>query len=400
MSRSKSKKAGKVGSGPAGYQEWLAANQGGEPLAMYEVQFYSDAHLIGACKPIERCPFVVLNAFPYLAIGTLAHVLTLRVCFYTQQRMPKWDKTDVTRYYGGRIEDEVAALMSLLLGVRLQAGGVTREFNHQDALGVPRGDTQVPASPLPTLHHHGRWRIPAARQQRNLGDYVHPLFDTYPSLTPSEAIALVRAARLYQRALWVSETTPELAWLHLVAAIEVLAVHEHCDTVDDAQLLAEVIPDLHETLNIHGGKALIDACAPLLSPMLESTKRFVGFLKAFGPLESPPARPKGAINIIAWELTELEVQYKRIYNCRSRALHSGEPFPAPMNEHAGDGPDYGETIHGSAQYTQDAVWLKRDVPMRLHVFEYVTRSALLLWWTRRADAHRMGQSGEEFVGAA
>ena len=44
-----------------------------------------------------------------------------------------------------------------------------------------------------------------------------------PSLGAEQAIALVRSARLYQDALWLAESEPNLSWLLLVSAIETAA---------------------------------------------------------------------------------------------------------------------------------------------------------------------------------
>ena len=46
-------------------------------------------------------------------------------------------------------------------------------------------------------------------------------FDAYYSAGPEKAIAIVRAARLYQQAVWVADDDPNLAFLWLVSAVEV-----------------------------------------------------------------------------------------------------------------------------------------------------------------------------------
>ena len=55
---------------------------------------------------------------------------------YNQTKL-KMNKTDVKRYHGGDIVDEIAALVSLCFGFRLMAGGVTREFRINDPKGRP-----------------------------------------------------------------------------------------------------------------------------------------------------------------------------------------------------------------------------------------------------------------------
>ena len=46
---------------------------------------------------------------------------------------------------------------------------------------------------------------------------------SFPHLQPEQAIALVRSARLYQDALWLGESEPNLCWLKLVVAVETVA---------------------------------------------------------------------------------------------------------------------------------------------------------------------------------
>lgn len=71
----------------------------------------------------------------------------------------------------------------------------------------------------------------------------------------------------------------------------------------------------------------------------------------------------------------------KVYSYRSKALHEGRPFPAPMCL----------TPLGFAEVPVEiplalgasmlgGTWIKKDVPMLLHTFEYIARQALLRWW--------------------
>ena len=47
-------------------------------------------------------------------------------------------KTDTSQYHGGWLVDEIAALLSLCLGIRIKAGGQTRIFEEgKDPKGHP-----------------------------------------------------------------------------------------------------------------------------------------------------------------------------------------------------------------------------------------------------------------------
>jgi len=76
----------------------------------------------------------------------------------------------------------------------------------------------------------------------------------------------------------------------------------------------------------------------------------------------------------------------KIYEYRSKALHEGIPFPAPMCHSpwtAGDGV-FAEKFHAFAMGTQGGVWQAEDIPMLLHTFEYIVRKVLLRWWQSMA----------------
>ena len=45
-----------------------------------------------------------------------------------------------------------------------------------------------------------------------------------------------------------------------------------------------------------------------------------------------------------------------------------------------------------ATETKGSVWVAQDLPMLLHIFEYIVRKTLLKWWESMA-ARRMRQAG-------
>src|SRR5207244_5033914 len=78
------------------------------------------------------------------------------------------------------------------------------------------------------------------------------LLSSLPNLSPSEAIALIRAARLYQDALWVVESEPELSWVLLVSAIEVAAGQWRSAQDNPLERLRASRPQLEELLKPYG----------------------------------------------------------------------------------------------------------------------------------------------------
>lgn len=74
----------------------------------------------------------------------------------------------------------------------------------------------------------------------------------------------------------------------------------------------------------------------------------------------------------------------KIYDYRSKALHDGTPFPAPMCEPPFYNKEwsvtYAEKPHGGAVGAMGGTWLAKDIPLLLHTFEYITRGTLIKWW--------------------
>jgi len=375
--------------GPTGYENWLAALRGENCADIFELQLYSDAWVTDEIV-IGTGPYTFHNAVPVRPMGTFAHVITLRVSAHVPRGTTDLSQTDTSRYHGGWLADEISALASLLIGIRLRAGGVSRDFHGDDPRGRPRADTAAPTSPLPARENE--WIIPRARRMHNMREAIVPLLSTYIHLTAAQAVALVRAARLYQDAIWVAEAQPELAWLLFVSAIEVVATQHQVESNVPADLLQAAYPDLYTTLARAGGGTLVAECADHLARLLRATQRFLKFTLDFLPPE-PPRPDKQQVDLIPWKPQTLRPILSRIYEYRSRALHDGIPFPKPMC----DAPEFAGWYHerpgGLASGTNDAAWLREDTPVLLHVFEHICRGSITGWWrslTTRACSESLG----------
>jgi hypothetical protein len=365
--------------GPAGYENWRASLKGDKPTAEFELQLYSDAHVVD--EVTTGCgPYSFFNAVPAGAIGTFTHVATARIALWTTPLRPDLSRTDYSRYHGGWLPDELSALCSLAMGIRLKSGGVSREFDEQTPRGRPWADTSAPPSPLPARQNS--WMVPRAHELHNIRTVLVPRFATYPTLKVAEAITLVRAARLYQDAIWVAESEPQLAWLLLVSAVEVVATHHQAATSSNEDILSVALPALHAELLASGGPELLAKCAGHLVRHLRATNRFLSFLDEFLP--AAPPRPPERLIEIPWERANLRRAFSQVYNYRSLALHDGTPFPWPMCQPPMLGGWHHERPSGLAQGGNEAAWLAADTPMLLHVFEHVARNAILSWWDSRS----------------
>ena len=366
-------------SGPSGYLNWIGQQEGDEELDIFEVNLYSDAHLTSEIESGPECPYAILNALPMpLAyLSGIRHSLTLRVHLFRTNPRKKKEKTDISNFHGGWLADEISALISLLTGTRMKPGNITRYYFGNDPLGRPMAENEPPAAF--TQNDRLQLRVPSAKGEHNISALMLPLFYTYPSLSTEQAIRLTRAARLYQDALWICESQPEMAWLLLTSAIEVLAVFEQLNFTSPEEILRISHPSLMGILEEADNKILIDSVSKELHPLLRSTKRFIDFLLKYQPGE-PENKPEKCISI-NWDTDNLKRIFNKIYDYRSRALHDGIPFPSPIS-----GPAFivGDILQESPAglwvETAGGKWMKDDLPLMLHTFEYIVRNSIIKWW--------------------
>jgi hypothetical protein len=285
-------------------------------------------------------------------------------------------------YHGGSHPDEVAALLSLCTGVRLKAGGQTRWFKEGgDPLGAPMGfggqiDYMLPEQGL-QLPRALCWMSNPI--QLLVGDCADRL-QAFASLDGEAAGVLVTAARLYQDALWMAEVEPHLAWLFLVSAVETAANHWRRKNRNHVERLTDSKPELVKLLHERGGDELVEEVAKRISDVTGATLKFTEFILAFDP------GPPGGKRLIPVDWSNLREAVRLVYRWRSKALHGGTPFPAPMcNAPILQDGAISERPFGLAAGTGGAMWDNEETPMLLHVFEHITRGALLRWWGARPE---------------
>jgi len=232
---------------------------------------------------------------------------------------------------------------------------------------------------------------------------AHNLDSTAPfarllSLTPGQAVALVRAARSYQEAMWIAEGAPETAWLLFVSAVEIAANQWRAEDEDPVGRLraSRTGGEVERLLRERGGDdgdEFVAQVAALLADSMGATKKFTDFMMTFLP--DPPAERPHEFYQLSWESPDMKKILAKVYGYRSDALHGGIPFPAPMcaAPHQHDG--LAAETPGTAHSALGAVWTKKDLPMLLHTFEYIVRRALLKWWQSM-----IGQDGQPPVDEA
>ena len=118
-------------SGPLSYENSKAAIVGARLQGALEYPLFTDAHITGELRD-GLGPYKLLNTIP-MSWNTqvLTPTIVLRAEYYLEDTPSTTGKgkTTTERYHGGWLSDEIAALTSLCLGIRLKAGGCTREFD-------------------------------------------------------------------------------------------------------------------------------------------------------------------------------------------------------------------------------------------------------------------------------
>ncbi len=355
---------------------------------------------VAACEIVEATLFTdtwvtgeIAEFGPYAFLNTIAHAggpqrrlrpaIVLRMAHhYVPQKNPAYHmpmENDFEHYHGGDYLDEMAALASLFLGIRLKAGGVNREFKGQDdRFGRP---TQHSGKPDPELLLESRQQIPRLVLPINLEAGLAPLLN-FPERSVAETNALIKAARQYQQGVWIADSDPSLAWLMLVSAIEAAMQQWSSNTAPIDQLrLAH--PNLVKLIEASAAPELLKPVADHLKQLTRSTKRFVDFVRTFLPAP-PAARPEEWMQF-SYEAVHVKEALSLIYGHRSKSLHEGTAFPLPMCEgphtvRQGDSVAVQEKPFGLATSSRGASWKSEKTPMLLNTFEHIVRGALLNWW--------------------
>jgi hypothetical protein len=204
-------------------ENWQAQMEGLAAHGALEVACYTDAvlsgeEIIGPYHLLENYlddPFAYPQ--PSVRVGLVLRIEHHRPVADPQDFIDEaWEQTDPRVFHGGDGGQELAGLLSLALGVRLKAGGIVRVF---DPAGDPRGQPQEYLHQVPYLPPAGRSPIlPALTRTRSYGISLSecvPLLASYRDLSAGQAVALVRAARSYQEAIWIAESDARQAWLRL-----------------------------------------------------------------------------------------------------------------------------------------------------------------------------------------
>jgi hypothetical protein len=287
----------------------------------------------------------------------------------------QWESLNADIIPGGSGADEVAALVSLALGIRLRGGGIARSFELPGNMhGYPHEISRPPYLPQPGS---GATLLPDTGGALYIGDEVDlagvGLLDYYPYLSAEEARTLVMSARAYQEAIWIADGDPRQAWLRLVTAVE--AVAQLAPSQPAQERLKVAHPDIWTRAVDTGDAELVEMLAEKLVDQSRSRAKFLKFLEFFRP---PVPRRRPTYGRLDWRT--LRKQLSDIYTYRSADLHGGAPFPLEMCM-----PRYVSPNHRAPEVS---VALNGREQMSLQIFEYIVRGSLQKWCRSTSDRNR------------
>lgn len=354
------------------YKNLKQENEGKALRCVNEFYLYSDSRPTNEVN--DNSVYCFLNMLPRkLQPLSIEPAITVRARWHIDIREMVFVVTDSYKkdFHGGWYNDEIAALSSLLLGIRLHAGSFTRRFdNSTGELGHPQAEYSLP----PTLTFKSSSPIvPSAIKEIDIG--ILKAINKLHLLNEKNFNYLIKSARNYQNALWICESSPNMGWLLLVSALECAAEQWSKSKSSKEERLKQAKPELYKMLDNDKFKQLIPIIAEEFSTSFGATKKFIDFCTHYLP-DEPEVRPKGGK--IDWEYDSLKVIFKKVYDYRSKALHGGQPFPEPMCCPPESWDGYSERATPSS--TLGGTWLAKDVPINLNTFNLMVHSILNKWW--------------------
>ncbi len=264
-----------------------------------------------------------------------------------------------------------------------------------DPLAGPRGAASVGLTsrvfregedlrgvPVEQSHRVSQWQVPgegvvlpAVLRRGVYLDDIYDVFKAFALLDGTRATDFLRAARQYADALWLGDRDPDTACLMLASSLEAAGRGEG-DAMSPAQKLMEHKPDLVAVLREHGSEELVGQVATMLEGLTGSTRKFREVVLNHLP-PAPDIRGPEAGRL---DWSNLKKPIDQAYSYRSRRLHEGTPFPAPLCEppvqtEAGSF----ERAPGISSWSGGAQWRGTELPMYLQTFAYIVRGVLLVW---------------------
>lgn len=363
------------------WKNWRASLERHEPGSPdFETVLYSDASFRG--EHLTLGPYKVITTGPDPAPMMPSLVVRGETLIefpdLIDQEAGGLAPANSEAYHGGTSIDEIAALLSLSCGVRCRAGGTSRIWNiRQDPYGSPvywdMHPVRRPGPPnlevLPLV----------SSRQATLAD-VDSLLQKFPRISADNAVALIRAARLYSNGLWWANEDPNFAWLQFVGAVEVVANTRRLRNPRGPEALAaleEFAPGLWRALT-GADDSVKERVARETLHAQAATRKFLSLVEDF--VQEPPQPRPNPFAQVDWN--DMRSHMRIVYGHRNNALHAGTPFPQPMLQKPYFDAENGlsERPLGMSAGGRGGSWVAHEFPLTLQTFEHIVRDCLKTWW--------------------
>lgn len=260
-------------------------------------------------------------------------------------------------YHGGGIAEEIVALASLALHGRYILGTVVRDND----------------KPMIFSTGYGHIDESIVNGRKNISELTQ-FFELVKGLKTEYHLKYILAVRLYHQALLVIEDQPDIAYLNLVSSIETLCQDYPVEKVT----LSQIDERLESLVQKIEDKSLREKIAEtIVKREKRINKKFVSFIMNYteDSFWARVDRPEHG-RIDPKEFGDI---LRRIYNERSKYLHTGEPFQKtifyPPNANA-------EMPLGLATMILGKRWEQNDYIPFPHFFEKLVNHILLSFLKR------------------
>jgi hypothetical protein len=236
---------------------------------------------------------------------------------FTVPEVPRMPGQVIPRYEAAG--EWICSLLSLLYGKRFDAHGATE---HHGSFWLPHLEqfNRPCMATLPQNDHNPRSDIAVPLDLRQIAKLC-PLLYTDQDIDQDKASALKSAAKFYWQALQTAESDPEVAYLHLITAGEILANAHRPESADE---LDEDVRAIVDQVRRHVPKGQ-KAAKVLTSRMRQIKRRFRSTVVDLID-ENFFDTGKGLVPWTKFDRKHLLQHVSAAYDVRSRYVHSGHAF--------------------------------------------------------------------------
>lgn len=362
----------------------LESTEPREYIAEYE--FASEVRITGELRYSNNNLILRLLTTEPNRDGLLKYTLSLSAP--AEYRLPQYQASKGGYHFEGGDAEEILSLVSLFFRSRFFL--VARVFRDVEAkLPVLRkqGIVCLPITKYEYDFYYIRPQNDADRNlfnsfDRNFGA-LDKFFDELRKLPEDLHDRFANAARLYALALREIGANDQLAYVHLVSAIEILSSYQVLSIEHDP--LQNAIDQMKGVLNTTAEKEELEA----LLKNRKALMKFIVFIRGHSQKVIIKKPKDGALEHKVYQGEGLQKALRKIYNGRSKFLHEGASMYLSDPRLARAGYDYdlsmGQTIDNRKFF------LKDKLPV-ISFFEDLVR-ACLLEYLRKNSSGESGAAG-------